>query len=71
MQHILVYQENFYNIVEPKPKIKKIFPKVAFDYNNKSVVVHSLFYPSGNKEKDFKKLYKNYKNVLNYRFDFN
>ena len=44
---------------------------VAFDYNNRSVVVHSLFYPSGNKEEDFKKLYKKYKNVLNYRFDYN
>ena len=44
---------------------------VAFDYNNKSVVVYSLFYPSGNKEEDFKKLNKKYENVLNYRFDFN
>ena len=44
---------------------------VAFDYNNKEVVVHSLFYPSGDIEEDFKKLYKKYKSVLNYKLDFN
>ena len=44
---------------------------VAFDYNNKNVIFHSLFYPSGNIEEDFKKLFKKYKNVLNYRLDFN
>ena len=43
---------------------------VAFDYSNKNVIVHSLFYPSGNIEEDFKKLYKKYKNVLSYRFDY-
>ena len=44
---------------------------VAFDYNNKNVIVHSLFYPTGNIEEDFKNLYKKYKNVLSYRFDYN
>ena len=43
---------------------------VAFDYNNKNVIVHSLFYPTGNIEEDFKNLYKKYKNVLSYRFDY-
>ena len=42
---------------------------VAFDYNNKNVIVYSLFYPTGNIKEDFKKLYKKYKNVLSYRFD--
>tara|TARA_B100001559_G_scaffold207022_1_gene173454 strand:+ start:457 stop:996 length:540 start_codon:yes stop_codon:yes gene_type:complete len=44
---------------------------IAFDYNNKNVIVHSLFYPTGNIEEDFKNLYKKYKNVLSYRFDYN
>ena len=44
---------------------------VAFDYNNKNVIVHSLFYPTGNIEEDFKNLYKKYKNVLSYSFDYN
>jgi len=44
---------------------------VAFDYNNKNVIVHSLFYPTGNIEEDFKNLYEKYKNVLSYRFDYN
>ena len=43
---------------------------VAFDYNNKNVIVYSLFYPTGNIEEDFKNLYKKYKNVLSYRFDY-
>ena len=44
---------------------------VAFDYNNKNVIVYSLFYPTGNIEEDFKNLYKKYKNVLSYSFDYN
>ena len=52
-------------------KAKVPIMPVAFDYKNKNVIVHSLFYPTGNIEEDFKNLYKKYKNVLSYRFDYN
>ena len=37
-------------------KAKVPIMPVAFDYKNKNVIVHSLFYPTGNIKEDFKKL---------------
>jgi 1-acyl-sn-glycerol-3-phosphate acyltransferase len=65
---VKMWKTGFYYIAL-KAKVP-ILP-VAFDYKNKNVIVHSLFYPTGNIKEDFKKLYNNYKNVLSYRFDYN
>lgn len=65
---VKMWKTGFYYIAL-KAKVP-ILP-VAFDYKNKNVIVHSLFYPTGNIKEDFKMLYNNYKNVLSYRFDYN
>jgi 1-acyl-sn-glycerol-3-phosphate acyltransferase len=67
-ENVKKWKTGFYYIAL-KAKIP-IMP-VVFDYNNKNVVVHSLFYPSGNIEEDFKKLYKKFKGILTYKLEFN